>query len=137
MVDVSAPPKENFRLSQLIYDSRYRSLTIQTVAMILLMLALSWLVSNTIENLRALGKPFGFDFLWTTAGYDINQRLIPYDSTSTHARAAVVGILNTLLVAFMGCVLATIIGVIAGVLRLSKNWIVGRLTFPSGITGPP
>lgn len=127
MADVSAPPNEGFRLSQLIYDSRYRSLTIQAVAMILLVLGLSWLVTNTIENLRALGKPFGFDFLWTTAGYDINQQLIAYDSTRTHARAALVGILNTLLVAFLGCVTATVLGVIAGVLRLSKNWIVGKL----------
>lgn len=127
MSDVSAPTTERFKFSQLIYDSRYRSLTIQVVAMILLVLALSWLVSNTIENLRELGKPFGFDFLWTTAGYDINQRIIEYDSTDTHARAAIVGILNTLLVAVLGCVLATILGVIAGVLRLSKNWVVARL----------
>jgi general L-amino acid transport system permease protein len=127
MTDVSAPPRESFRLSQLVYDSRYRSLTIQVFAMILLVLGLSWLVDNTIQNLRVLGKDFNFNFLWTTAGYDINQQLIPYSSTSTHGRAAVVGILNTLLVAFLGCILATVVGVIAGVLRLSKNWVIGRL----------
>ncbi len=127
MADVSAQPYEGFRLSQLIYDSRYRSITIQVVAMVLLMLGLSWLVSNTIDNLNALGKDFNFGFLGTTSGYDINQRIISYDSTDTHARAAVVGILNTLLIAFLGCILATILGVIAGVLRLSKNWLVARL----------
>jgi general L-amino acid transport system permease protein len=127
MTDVSAPPRESFRLSHLVYDSRYRSLTIQVFAMILLVLGLSWLVDNTIQNLRVLGKDFNFNFLWTTAGYDINQQLIPYSSTSTHGRAAVVGILNTLLVAFLGCILATVVGVIAGVLRLSKNWVIGRL----------
>lgn len=127
MSDLSAQQDGGFRLSQLLYDSRYRSLTIQAVAMILLVLALSWLVDNTIQNLRALGKDFDFGFLWTTSGYDINQQLIPYDSTATHGRAALVGILNTLLVAFLGCVLATIVGTIAGVLRLSKNWIVARL----------
>jgi general L-amino acid transport system permease protein len=127
MAYVSAPPRESFRLSQLVYDSRYRSLTIQVFAMILLVLGLSWLVDNTIQNLRVLGKDFNFNFLWTTAGYDINQQLIPYSSTSTHGRAAVVGILNTLLVAFLGCILATVVGVIAGVLRLSKNWVIGRL----------
>ncbi|WP_040615707.1 amino acid ABC transporter permease [Oceanicola granulosus] len=121
------PPPERFRLSQLIYDSRYRSLTIQVVAMVLLVLALSWLVSNTIQNLAALGKDFNFGFLTQSAGYDINQRLIPYDNQMSHGRAALVGILNTILVAFLGCVTATIIGTIAGVLRLSKNWIVGRL----------
>lgn len=127
MSDVSVSETEGFRISQLIYDARYRSLTIQVVAMIMLVLALSWLVSNTIENLRELGKTFDFGFLGTTAGYDINQRLIEYDSTNTHARAALVGLLNTLLVAVFGCILATILGVVAGVLRLSKNWIVARL----------
>jgi general L-amino acid transport system permease protein len=127
MADATHPPSERFRLSQLIYDTRYRSLTIQAVAMILLILAMSWLVSNTITNLTSLGKDFNFGFLGQRAGYDINQRLIPYDSSSTHGRAALVGILNTLLIAALGCVLATILGVLAGVLRLSKNWVVARL----------
>jgi general L-amino acid transport system permease protein len=127
MADATQYQPERFRLSQLIYDTRYRSLTIQAVAMILLILAMSWLVSNTITNLAALGKDFDFGFLGQRAGYDINQRLIPYDSSSTHGRAALVGILNTLLIAALGCVLATIIGVLAGVLRLSKNWVVARL----------
>ena len=80
-----------------------------------------------MRNLSELGKDFNFAFLSSRAGYDINQRLIEYSNDSTHGRAALVGILNTLLVAFLGCILATILGVIAGVLRLSKNWIVGRL----------
>jgi general L-amino acid transport system permease protein len=118
---------ETFRLSMLIYDTRYRSLTIQVFAMLAFMLAAAWLVNNTIQNLSALGKDFSFSFLWSRAGYDIGQTLIPYTNDSTHARAAVVGILNTLLVAIVGCFLATLIGVVAGVLRLSKNWIVARL----------
>ncbi len=121
------PPRASFHLGQLIYDTRYRSLTIQAVAMILLMLVLSWLVSNTVQNLNALGKDFDFSYLGSRAGYDINQTLIPYTSDSTHGRAAFVGILNTLLVAFLGCIAATIIGVFAGVLRLSKNWLISRL----------
>ncbi|MGA1181401.1 MAG: amino acid ABC transporter permease [Marivivens sp.] len=120
-------PKDSFRLSQLLYDTRYRSLTIQVVAFILLMLSFSWLVSNTVQNLSALGKDFDFGFLSTPAGYDINQRLIEYSSQSSHGRAAIVGILNTLLVAFLGCIVATVIGVLVGVLRLSKNWVVSRL----------
>lgn len=120
-------PKDSFRLRQLLYDTRYRSLTIQVVAFILLMLSFSWLVSNTVQNLSALGKDFDFGFLSTPAGYDINQRLIEYSSQSSHGRAAIVGILNTLLVAFLGCIVATVIGVLVGVLRLSKNWVVSRL----------
>ncbi len=119
--------QQSFRLSMLIYDSRYRSMTIQVVALMLFMLAVAWLLSNAASNLAALGKPLGFGFLSQPAGYDINQRLIEYTSQSTHARAALVGLLNTLLVAVMGCLLATFLGVGAGVLRLSNNWIVARL----------
>lgn len=127
MATMTEPPAEAFRLSQLIYDTRYRSLTIQVVAFILIMAGVFWLANNTVQNLQELGKDFNFGFLGQRAGYDINQRLIEYSNDSTHARAALVGILNTLLVAFLGCILATILGVIAGVLRLSKNWIVSRL----------
>ncbi len=127
MADVTAQPQESFRLSQLIYDSRYRSLTIQSVAMILLVSALAWLFSNVVQNLDDLGRSFSFSFLRQPAGYDINQRLIPFTAQDSHGRAGVVGILNTLLVAVLGCILATIIGVVAGVLRLSRNWIVARL----------
>jgi general L-amino acid transport system permease protein len=111
----------------LLYDTRYRSLTIQVVAVLAFMLAAAWLVNNTIQNLSALGKDFSFGFLGARAGYDISQTLIPYSNDSTHARAALVGILNTLLVALVGCILATMIGVFMGVLRLSNNWIVARL----------
>lgn len=127
MTDVSDPPKETFRLSQLIYDTRYRSMTIQVVALILIVASFYWLISNTVTNLSALGKDFNFGFLGQRANYDINQMLIEYSSASTHGRAAIVGILNTLLVALLGCVLATFIGVTAGVLRLSKNWVIARL----------
>ena len=120
-------PKKGFKLSQLIYDTRYRSITIQVIAMILVLMGLYWLVNNTIQNLSALGKDFDFGFMTQPAGYDINQRLIEYTSQSSHGKAAMVGILNTVLVAFLGCLLATFLGVIAGVLRLSKNWVVSQL----------
>jgi general L-amino acid transport system permease protein len=121
------PPRESFRIDMLWTDARYRSSFIQAVALILVMLGIAWLVDNTVTNLAALGKDFNFSFMGQPANYDINQRLIEYDSRSSNARAALVGILNTLLVAFMGCVTATVLGVVAGVLRLSKNWIVARL----------
>jgi general L-amino acid transport system permease protein len=68
-----------------------------------------------------------YGFLNVPAGYDINQSLIDYNSQSSNLRAAMVGIINTLLVAFLACVTATILGVIAGVARLSKNWLVSKL----------
>jgi general L-amino acid transport system permease protein len=91
------------------------------------MLILAWLVDNTIQNLSALGKDFNFDFLGSRAGYDINQALVPYTNNASHARASFVGILNTFLVAILGCALATVIGVLVGILRLSRNWLVAKL----------
>ena len=127
MTTLTDPPKESFRLSMLIYDTRYRSMTIQVVAMIGFMILIGWLISNTAQNLQDLGKEPSFRFLGEPAGYDINQRLIDYDNQNTHLRAAVVGFLNTILVAVMGCIAATILGVIIGVLRLSKNWLIAKI----------
>ncbi|MBL3564004.1 ABC transporter permease subunit [Rhodovulum sulfidophilum] len=120
-------PRETFRLRMLIFDTRYRSLTIQIVTLAGFMLLVSWMISNTVQNLAELGKPIEFGFLGNQAQYDINQTLIAYTSRDTHLRAAVVGLLNTLLVAFLGCALATVMGVTIGVLRLSRNWLVARL----------
>ena len=127
MTTLTDPPKESFRLSMLIYDTRYRSATIQVIALIGFLIFAGWLVANTVQNLENLGKTIDFGFLTQPAGYDINQRLIEYNSQSSHIRAAVVGLLNTLVVAVLGCVTATILGVIIGVLRLSKNWLVARI----------
>ncbi len=120
-------PKDGFRLSMLIYDTRYRSYTIQLVVLVLFALAVAWLLNNTVQNLAARGKEFNYAFLWQRAGYDIGQHLIPYTNDSTHFRALLVGLINTLVVAFFGCIFATILGVVVGVLRLSNNWLVSRL----------
>jgi general L-amino acid transport system permease protein len=85
------------------------------------------MADNTIKNLAERGKDINFSFLWQRAGYDIDQQLIPYTNDSSHGRAAIIGLLNTLLIAVIGCFFATIVGVLAGVLRLSKNWLVARL----------
>ena len=127
MALASDAPKDAFRLSMLIYDTRFRAITIQVVVLILVLLGVAWLLNNTIENLAAKDKDISFAFLWARAGYDIDQQLIPYTNDSTHFRALLVGLLNTLVVAFLGCIVATVIGVFAGVLRLSNNWLVSRM----------
>lgn len=127
MTSATDQPDRGFRLSQLIYDTRYRSLTIQVVVLILVMAGLGWLVDNTVRNLNALGKDFNFGFLWNRSGYDIAQHLIPYSNDSTHGRAMLVGLINTLWISILGCATATVIGVFVGVLRLSGNWLVARL----------
>ncbi len=123
----SEAPKDSFRLSMLVYDTRYRSYTIQLAVLVLLLAFLGWMADNTIKNLAERGKDINFSFLWQRAGYDIDQQLIPYTNDSSHGRAAIIGLLNTLLIAVIGCFFATIVGVLAGVLRLSKNWLVARL----------
>lgn len=127
MATITDPPSEGFKLSQLIYDTRYRSMTIQVVALICFLLALGWLISNTAANLATSGKAISFGFLSEPAGYDINQRLLEYTSRDSHLRAGFIGLLNTLVVAVLGCITATVLGVIIGVLRLSPNWLISRL----------
>lgn len=127
MAVITDDPKVGFRLSMLIYDTRYRSITIQIVVLFLFMAGAAWLVDNLVRNLDALGRGIDFGFLSSRSGYDINQTLVDYTNDSTHARAWLVGVLNTLLVAILGCLAATVVGVLVGVLRLSNNWVVGRL----------
>jgi general L-amino acid transport system permease protein len=127
MTMATAAPKDGFRLSMLIYDTRYRSVSIQVFVLALVVAAIWWLGSNLQANLEEKGRPLSFDFLWTRAGYDIGQTFIPYTNDSTHFRALLVGLLNTLVLAFFGCIFATLLGVTAGVLRLSKNWLVALL----------
>lgn len=127
MTTLSDPPRSAFRLSQLLNDTRYRSYTFQAIALLVLIVSIAYLGSNLMRNLAQAGLNISYEFLGAPAGYDINQTLIEYSSQSTNSRAALVGILNTLLVAFLACVTATIFGVIAGVLRLSNNWLVSKL----------
>ena len=119
--------RDKFQFSMLLNDKRYRSYTFQFFALFILICAMAYLGKNLLENLAAAGLNISYSFLGEPAGYDINQRLIEYNSQSTHLRASIVGVLNTLLVAFLGCIAATFFGVIAGILRLSNNWIVAKL----------
>ena len=116
-----------FKPSMLLNDTRYRSLTFQFIALIAIIATMAFVGGNLVRNLATAGLNISYDFLGYQAGYDINQRPIPYESTDTHGRAAIVGLLNTLIVAVLGCVTATIIGVVAGVLRLSPNWLVRKI----------
>ncbi|MEZ8007553.1 MAG: ABC transporter permease subunit [Amylibacter sp.] len=127
MTAIPDPSKKGFKFSQLLYDTRYRSMTIQIIALFGILLFFGWLINNTASNLATLGKPIQFKFLGEPASYDINQRLLDYTSRDTHLRASLIGLLNTLILAFMGCITATVLGVAIGVMRLSKNWLVARV----------
>lgn len=114
---------------RLINEEGSRSILIQGIFLLLLILAVLYLGGNAQEKLAAQGKPLDFGFMWTESNYDISFYLIDYDSTYSHWRAYFVGLLNTLLVAFCGVIAATIIGFILGVTRLSNNWLLSRLSY--------
>jgi general L-amino acid transport system permease protein len=109
-------------------DPRVRSIVLQIVALALVIF-LGWMFfDNVRDNLAAQRIATGFGFFDKTAGFGINQTLIPYTETSTYGRAFLVGLLNTLLVAVVGIFFATIVGFLVGIGRLSKNFVVRLLS---------
>jgi general L-amino acid transport system permease protein len=110
----------------LLADPTFRSVVIQTL-LIAVVLAVGYIaVVNAEANLRAQRIATGFDFLDNPAGFGINQTLIPYSEADSYGRVLLVGLLNTLLVAVIGIVFATIIGFVVGIARLSSNWLIAR-----------
>lgn len=117
-------------ISRLWRDEDVRGAAVQVLVVAAFFAAVAWLVGNVVANFAALDKTFGFGFLWQLpANYDINQTLIEYTSRDTHLRAALVGLINTGLVALVGIVAATVLGFLVGALRLSDNWLVSRLAY--------
>ena len=116
-------------IKQVWRNEKSREILIQVVVLILLGWFFMWLADNVSQNFKTLGKDLSFEFLTIPAGYDINQYLIPYNNRDTHLRAAIVGLLNTGLVAICGIIIATFFGLILGVLRLSKNWLANRIAY--------
>ena len=102
-----------------------------TVFQVLLILAVVYvgntLFNNTLHNLEQRGISTGFGFLDNEAGFGIVQSLIDYKETDTFGRTFLVGLVNTILVSFLGILLATLIGFMMGVARLSKNWLIAKL----------
>ena len=117
-------------LSLLWRNKESRGVIIQILTMVIVFGLLAIIARNVVINLEAVGKEFSFDFLFWPAGYDIGfSPFIEYTNKSTHFMSGVVGLLNTLLIAFWGCILATILGFIIGIMRLSSNWLVSRLSY--------
>ena len=116
-------------LRKIIFDEKSRSLLIQTLVIGLFALFIYLIAQQTAYNLEKRGISSGFDFLNLSAGYDISIRLIPFTSEDTHFRAYFVGLLNTLMIAVCGCFLATIIGFLVGVIRLSSNWLFRNIAY--------
>ncbi len=114
--------------TSLIYDPKVRGIVYQIVTLALVVLFIAFIVHNTLLNLQKNHIASGFGFLNGRAGFDIGQHLIAYSSDSTYKQALVVGLLNTLQVALAGIVTASIIGFLVGMGRLSKNWLIAKLS---------
>ncbi|MFO1059141.1 MAG: amino acid ABC transporter permease [Dongiaceae bacterium] len=108
-------------------DTRVRGVIFQAAVGLALVAFIGFIVHNTATNLDHRGLKTGFGFLGNVAGFDIGITLIPYGMTSSYARAYLVGLVNTLAVAAVGVVFATLWGFLLGVLRLSGNWLMARL----------
>ena len=126
----SATTENTPLLLRLWRNQQHRSITIQIITMVVLFTILGMIGNNVATNLEKAGKEFSFGFLNYPAGYDITfQPFISYSPTDTHTRAGLVGLLNTLLVAFSGIIIASILGFTMGILRLSSNWLVNRIVY--------
>jgi general L-amino acid transport system permease protein len=110
-----------------LYRPEVRQAIYQVVLVVLLLALFYALVHNTAANLRKQNIASGFDFVARTAGFDVSQSLIDFNSSMTYGRAFLVGLLNTLLVAGLGIVVATVLGFVIGIARLSTNWLIARL----------
>lgn len=108
-------------------DARVRSVIVQFVVLAAIAGGLFWLGQNAAASLARQQIATGFGFLDHTAGFGIIQSLIDYSERSSYGRALVVGLLNTVLVAVLGIVFATLLGFIVGVARLSRNWLIAKL----------
>ncbi|GGJ82527.1 amino acid ABC transporter permease [Pseudomonas matsuisoli] len=113
--------------SSLLNDPRTRAWAFQIIA-IVAVVALGWyLFQNTQTNLQNRGITSGFGFLDNSAGFGVSQSLIDYSEANSYGRLFFVGLLNTLLVSALGIIIATVLGFIIGVARLSPNWLIRKM----------
>lgn len=108
-------------------DRTVRGLVFQILVFALVAAGLAYLIHNTIINLESRKIATGYTFLDQEARFEIGESLIPYSAASPYGRALLVGFLNTLKVSMLGIVIATVLGILVGILSLSKNWLVAKL----------
>ncbi len=109
-------------------DANFRAILFQVVAILAVFGFIGYIVNNALTNMEQRGIVTGFGFLTDQAGFGIVQTLIDYTETDSYGRTFVVGLLNTVLVSFLGIILATLLGFLIGVGRLSSNWLISKLS---------
>lgn len=98
------------------------------IAFVAVIGSLIWiLIQNTLIGLDRIGIRFGFDFLNSRAGFNINEAMIEYSTSDPYARALLVGVVSTLRVSVFGIILATITGVLVGIAKMSDNWLLSKV----------
>jgi len=107
-------------------NSKVRKIIPQLVTLLVVILIFGFFTFNAQINMDNRGIEFGFGFLSQESSFDVQFSLIDYDGSHSYARAYLVGLLNTLLVAFIGIIISTVLGVIVGIARLSPNYLIER-----------
>ncbi|MEH6470784.1 MAG: amino acid ABC transporter permease [Halopseudomonas sp.] len=108
-------------------DPDKRAMLFQVLMVLTVLGFFAYIISNALYNLESRGITTGFGFLSQSAGFEILLSLIPFDATYSFGRTFIVGLLNTLLVAALGVIFATIIGFVMGIARLSQNWLINKV----------
>ncbi len=106
---------------------KFKSVLGQAIVVAIVVLAFAFLGQNLDQSLKRLGIRLGFTFLNSQAGFSVGESIIPYDPSQPYARVLLVGFLNSLRVILSSMVLATAIGLVAGIARLSDNWLVRQI----------
>lgn len=110
-------------------DARLRGIVTQVLIVGLVAGFAAYIVNNTATNLLDRGISTGFGFVSAPSGYDVGQSLVSFPEPITHGQMFVIGLLNTLLVAGIGVILTTILGLVMGVMRLSSNWLAAGVAY--------
>src|SRR5688572_30574861 len=108
-------------------DIRFLQVLAQVIFVLLVALAAGFLYANLSSNLARQGLTVGYGFITNPASFDIGESHIPYQASNSYGRALLVGLVNTLVISALGIVLTTVVGIFAGVARLSSNWLISRI----------
>ena len=127
MIQTTSKARPRRRLRFSLRDERIKGWIWQIVVVGIAVAVVAWLWSNAIHNLSVRRIATGFAFLGREAGMPITDTWLPYSPRDTYLRAFIVGLVNTLRVAVIGIVLATVLGTAIGIARLSSNWLLSRL----------
>ncbi|MEO9337383.1 amino acid ABC transporter permease [Mesorhizobium sp. SB112] len=127
MASQEIAPRTDSPRASFMNDPKIRGLVYQVLLFAVIIGCVYWIVGNTVENLRRANISSGFGFLNGRSGFDISQSMVDYTSDARYSRALLVGLLNTLLVAAVGIVTASIIGFLVGIGRLAKNWLIRKI----------